>query len=104
MTKNDSAPGLIAIILFIALLLLICFYWSRTRQQKSAISGMSESICAVSDIEAFAEKYAELCSKLSTKASGNKYEKALLDAWDGFRETIVPDDIDGPLGVSLQYM
>jgi len=58
---------------------------------------MSKNILVTSNKEEFAESYAELCEKLSAKTSGKEYEKALWHAWDEFRETIVPDEIDGPL-------
>lgn len=95
-TKNDSAPGFIAIALFVTLLIFSFCYWWQTSKQKSAISDMSKSILATSNKEEFSENYEELCNKLSAKASGKKHEKALWHAWDEFRETIVLDAIDGP--------
>ena len=104
LTKSDSSPGLVALSLFIALILLSLRYYSRTSGQKLAISDMTKSILAVSDIEEFAEKYPELRYNLSRQKSifsrGNsaeKHRKALWEAWEEFSETIVLDDIDGPV-------
>ena len=104
LTKSDSSPGLIALLLFIALILFSVMYYFRTSGQKLAISDMTKSILAVSDIEEFAEKYPELRHNLSRQKSifardnsAEKHRKALWEAWEEFSETIVIDDIDGPV-------
>ncbi|HAG71168.1 MAG TPA: hypothetical protein DCL66_03100 [Gammaproteobacteria bacterium] len=104
LTKSDSSPGLIALLLFTTLILLSIAYYARTRSQKLAISDMANSILAVSNIEEFAEKYQEIRHDLSlTNISNknnhptNKYRHTLWEAWEEFSETIVLDDIDGPL-------
>jgi methyl-accepting chemotaxis protein len=98
LTKSDSSPGIIALILFATLIAASIFYFIRTNRQKSAISEMSKSVFFVSDIEKFAENYPDLQHTLSLRGSGKKGpRKSLWEAWDEFSETIVPDDIDGPL-------
>lgn len=105
LTKSDSSPGLIALLLFTTLILLSIAYYARTRSQKLAISDMANSILAVSNIEEFAEKYQEIRHDLSQKNNisyknkhpTSKYRHTLWEAWEEFSETIVLDDIDGPL-------
>ena len=104
LTKSDSSPGLIALLLFTTLILLGTAYYVRTRNQKLVISDMANSILAVGDIEEFAEKYQEIRYDLSKKNNlqvtdypANKYRHTLWEAWEEFCETIVLDDIDGPL-------
>ena len=86
LTKSDSSPGLIALLLFIALILFSVMYYFRTSGQKLAISNMTKSILAVTDIEEFAEKYPKLRDDLSRQKSifsrGNPTQKHRRALWE----------------------
>ncbi|WP_428925422.1 hypothetical protein [Marinibacterium sp. SX1] len=96
-TKSDSSPGLIAAALVLATVLLGLAYWYRTLRQMQAVTGLDRRIRDYTDIRSFAEGYVELRDQLRTdfRRKGPRY--AIWEAWDEFSETVVEDDLDGPM-------
>ncbi|MCA0045327.1 hypothetical protein [Celeribacter litoreus] len=97
LTKSDSSPGLIALVLAIATIILAIWYIFRTHRQMRAIKELDQRIRAFETIEAFAEGYDEFKHGLTEDYRKPGPRETIWEAWDEFNETVVPDDIDGPL-------
>lgn len=97
LTKSESSPGIVALLFLIALGFCSLFYYLQTRTQKRAIRQMDAIVSEYPGIPEFAESYVELTSRIGEKKDTSKAWKVLWEAWDEFCETIIPDDIDGPV-------
>ncbi len=58
---------------------------------------MDRAVRKYSGVEEFAEKYDEFRIALDQRKAKGKARAKLWEAWDEFRETLVLDDVDGPL-------
>ncbi|SER47685.1 hypothetical protein SAMN04490244_101187 [Tranquillimonas rosea] len=97
LTKSDSSPGLVA--MFLVACLIFCgaaFFWRTWRQQR-AIQGMQSILDGYAGIPEFAEGFETFRSDLKTQCRRSRESFDLWQAWDEYAETIVPDDVDGPL-------
>jgi len=97
LTKSESSPGIVALLFLIVLSASGFFYYLRTGSQKRAIRQMDAIVSDYPGIPEFSENYSELRSRIGEKKETSKAWKVLWEAWDEFCETIVPDDIDGPV-------
>jgi ABC-type transporter Mla subunit MlaD len=97
LTKSDSSPGLIAAGLFLTTFALGIWYFIRTYHQLEAIKTFDGIVRKHDGIEAFADGYADFKHRIKSDYRKRGPREAIWEAWDEFSETIVPDDIDGPL-------
>lgn len=97
LTKSESSPGLIAAALITATVTLGVWYLLRTRSQLKAIRLMDQKVRSFEDIEAFADGYSDFTHSLKTDFKRPGPRETIWEAWDEFSETVVPDDIEGPL-------
>lgn len=97
LTKSDSSPGLIATALVVATITLGTWYFLRTRRQLKAVRLLDQKIRSFEDIQAFADGFDEFKHDLTAEYRRPGPREAIWEAWDEFSETIVPDDLDGPL-------
>ena len=97
LTLSDSRPGLIAAILLLALVFFGVRYWINSDRQLRAIRELDTRVRAHADIETFASGYADLQYGLKKDFRGTGPRGALWEAWDEFNETVVTDDVEGPV-------
>ncbi|MEY8880574.1 hypothetical protein [Donghicola sp. XS_ASV15] len=97
LTKSESSPGLIAAGLILMTFVLGVWYFSRTYRQMKAIKTFDQVVRNYEGIEAFADGYAEFKHRIKSDYRRRGPREAIWEAWDEFSETIVFDDIDGPL-------
>ncbi|WP_299927085.1 hypothetical protein [uncultured Pelagimonas sp.] len=97
LTKSDSSPGLIAAALILTTLALAIWYFSRTHRQIKAIRQFDRLIRAHDGIDAFADGYDDFKHRLNEDYRRPGPREELWEAWGEFSETVVPDDLDGPM-------
>lgn len=97
LTLSDSRPGQIAGVLGLLSVILGMSYFIRTRRQLKAIRLLDRKIRAFSDIQSFAARHDELIHELRSSLPRKGPRETVWEAFDEFNETIVRDDIDGPL-------
>lgn len=97
LTKSESSPGLVALVLVIFLVGISFSFFLRTARQKSVIREMDVLVSSYSGIPDFSEGYSQFQSDIEKRKTKSKTWMTLWEAWDEFSETIVPDDIDGPV-------
>jgi hypothetical protein len=96
LTKSQSAPGIVAILLIVMLAAFGLRFWMAKRLQINAIRSMKSLLAKYETIPDFASGYEEFRARLSEKKNSTASWKDLWEAWDEFSETIVIDDVDGP--------
>ena len=97
LTLSDSRPGLIAAFLALCLVIFAASYFMRTSRQLRAILALDARVREFKTIEDFANGYSDFQNSLKETYRANGPREAVWEAWDEFNETVVPDDIDGPL-------
>ena len=97
LTKSESSPGLIAAALILATVSLGIWYWVRTHRQIKAIRSFDRLVRTYDGIEAFADGYDDFKYRIKEDFIKSGPRKNIWEAWDEFSETVVPDDIDGPV-------
>jgi prefoldin subunit 5 len=96
-TKSESSPGIIAFILFLSLIITSVLFLLKIRQRRKAIRELDALVSQYDSIPDFAENFSTFRNQVSEKKDSTRSWKILWEAWDEFSETIVLDDIDGPV-------
>ncbi len=97
LTLSDSRPGQIAGVLVLVTVLLGTWYFIRAQRQVNAVQLLDRKIRAYPDISSFAEGHVDLIHDLKSKFVRKGPRETLWEAFDEFNETVVRDDVDGPL-------
>lgn len=97
LTLPDGAPGIVALLFLVCLIFASFFYYIRTRFQRRAILEMSEILTSYKGIPEFSDGFSDFRMQIADKKNASKSWNVLWESWDEFSETIVEDDIDGPL-------
>lgn len=97
LTLSDSRPGQIAGMLVLATIILGLWYFFRTQRQLNSVRLIDRKIRAFPDIPSFAEGHSELIHELKTEYRKKGPRETVWEAFDEFNETIVLDDVDGPM-------
>lgn len=97
LTLDQSAPGFVAAV-FLATTIGagISYLWS-SHEQLKAVKELDTRVRAHADIGAFANGYNEFRASLLENYRTNRKREIVWAAYDEFDETIVHDDLDGPL-------
>lgn len=98
-TLSDSRPGQIAGVLVFITIALSVSYFIRTHRHLNAVRLLDRKIRAYPDIPSFAEGHDELMHELRSDFPRNGPRETVWEAFDEFNETVVRDDIDGPLTI-----
>jgi hypothetical protein len=99
LTKSESSPGIVALVFLIVLAVFGVIYYLRTQSQRGAIRRMQALVTRYDGIEDFADNFSEFRKDLAANKDENKHTFVLWEAWDEFCETIVADDVDGPVNL-----
>lgn len=97
LTLSDSRPGYFAGLFLMITMLAGILYLTRTIRQFRAIKELDTRVRSHESIEVFAEGYDEFKASLLETYRTNRNRRSIWEAFDEFSETIVPDDLDGPL-------
>lgn len=97
LTLSNSRPGQIAGTLIFITIVLAAIYYVRTQRQIYSIRSLDKKIRAYEDIDSFAKGHSDLIHDLKTNFRASGPRETIWEAFDEFNETVVPDDIDGPL-------
>ncbi|KIC37247.1 hypothetical protein [Leisingera sp. ANG-M7] len=97
LTLSDSRPGQIAGMLVLATIILGLWYFIRTHRQLNSVRLIDRKIRAFPDIPSFAEGHSDLIHELKTEYRKKGPRETVWEAFDEFNETIVLDDVDGPM-------
>lgn len=97
LTLSDSRPGQIVGAILIATIILGVCYVIRTHRQVKAVQLLDQMIRDFPDIPSFAEGHSQLIHELRTDFRSKGPRETVWEAFDEFNETVVADDIDGPL-------
>lgn len=83
--KNEAVPGLVALLLVIALIAISIRWYLQTHKKHQALSFLIKQISSTTRLN-FAQKLTDI-DKLVIKADANKYQKTISQAWTQFRDT-----------------
>ena len=97
LTLSDSRPGYFAGFFLLITIFSGFLYLRKTLRQLDAVKELDARVRKHEGIDAFAEGYDEFRASLLESYRTNSAREAVWEAFDEFSETIVPDDIDGPL-------
>ncbi len=97
LTLSDSRPGQIAGVIIFATIIFSIWYFIRSSRQLSAIKLLDQKIRAFEGIPEFADGHSELIHELRNDYRKKGPRETVWEAFDEFNETIVHDDVDGPL-------
>lgn len=97
LTLSDSAPGYLAGLFLLLTLGVGLLYFVRTSRQIQAIRELDSRVRKHEDIATFAAGYDEFKAGLRETYQTNYDSKAIWNAFVEFDETVVADDLDGPL-------
>ena len=97
LTKSESSPGIIALLFLAVLVFAGASYFIKTSGQKRAIRQMDGILSKYEGIPELAENFSDFRKQIADKKGSSKSWGVLWESWDEFCETIVPDDIDGPV-------
>lgn len=99
LTLSDSRPGQIAGMIIFATTIFAIWYFIRSSRQLSAVNLLDKKVRAFSDISAFADGHSDLIHELRNDYRKKGPRETVWEAFDEFNETIVHDDVDGPLSL-----
>ncbi|MBO0344391.1 hypothetical protein J0X15_04070 [Roseibium sp. CAU 1637] len=97
LTLSDSAPGVIAGLFLLLLVVVSCLYLRRTSLQLRAVNDLNSRVRKHEGIDDFAAGYDHFRASLNDDYKSNHQREKVWEAFDEFNETVVPDDLDGPL-------
>jgi hypothetical protein len=97
LTKSESSPGIIALLFSGILVFASASYFIKTSGQKRAIRQMDSILSKYEGIPELAENFSDFRKQIADKKGSSKSWGVLWESWDEFCETIVLDDIDGPM-------
>ncbi|MEL0436642.1 hypothetical protein [Phycobacter sp. K97] len=97
LTLSDSRPGYFAGFFLLLTIFAGFLYLRKTRLQLNAVKELDARVRKHESIDAFAQGYDGFRASLRENYRTNRTREAVWEAFDEFSETIVPDDIDGPL-------
>lgn len=97
LTLSDSRPGEIAGVIIFATIIFAIWYFLRSSRQLSAIKLLDEKVRAFEGIPEFADGHSGLIHELRNDYRKKGPRETVWEAFDEFNETIVHDDVDGPL-------
>ena len=97
LTLSDSRPGYLAGVFLLLTVIAGTLYLRRTSRQVKAVKELDARVRKHDSIETFAEGYDEFRASLRDNYRTNRDRETVWEAFDEFNETVVPDDIDGPL-------
>lgn len=97
LTLSDSRPGYFAGLFLLITLLAGLLYTVRTTRQIRAVKDLDARVRSHDNIEAFAQGYDDFKASLLETYRINRDRESVWEAFDEFTETVVPDDLDGPL-------
>jgi len=99
LTLSDSRPGQIAGMIIFATTIFAVWYFIRSSRQLSAVNLLDKKVRAFADISAFADGHSDLIHELRNDYRKKGPRETVWEAFDEFNETIVHDDVDGPLSL-----
>lgn len=91
---HESAPGFIAFLLLLSLLIASGAFWRRVNKQRGAILWLKREISASADELEFSRNIDALGAKVAENAKSPQ-QRQLAHAWTEYRETFVPHEEDG---------
>ncbi|NBN77694.1 hypothetical protein GWI72_05360 [Microvirga tunisiensis] len=97
LTLQESAPGYCAALFLLLTAIASLRYLARSGSQLRAIRDLDGRVRQHADPTAFAEGYNDFTAGLQTDFQASSAHRAVWQAFSEFDETIVRDDIDGPL-------
>jgi ABC-type transporter Mla subunit MlaD len=97
LTLSDSRPGQIAGVIIFTTIIFAILYFFRSSRQLSAIKLLDQKVRAFEGIPEFADGHSELIHELRNDYRKKGPRETVWEAFDEFNETIVHDDVDGPL-------
>ncbi|MDO6728944.1 hypothetical protein Q4577_02875 [Marinovum sp. 2_MG-2023] len=97
LTLSDSRPGQIAGVIIFATIIFAILYFIRSSRQLGAITLLDQKVRAFESIPEFADGHSELIHELRNDYRRKGPRETVWEAFDEFNETIVHDDVDGPL-------
>ncbi|MFK7846329.1 MAG: hypothetical protein AB8G77_13610 [Rhodothermales bacterium] len=97
LTKSESSPGLVAITLVIALVVISVFFINRTAKQKNAILEMDNLISQYKDVPEFSDGFSQFQNDIREMKTKSEPWKSLCRSWGEFSETIITDEISDPV-------
>lgn len=97
LTLSDSRPGQIAGALIFASIIFALWYYIRSNRQLSAIKLLDQKVRDFEGITEFADGHSEFIHQLRNDYRRKGPRETVWEAFDEFNETIVQDDVDGPL-------
>lgn len=97
LTLSDRAPGYLAGFFLVLTLLSGLIYLVRTARQIGAVTDLDTRIRRYEGIPEYAEGFSEFRAGLREDYLTGENRKTVWRAFDEFNETVVEDDLDGPM-------
>ena len=89
--REDWAPGIVCLVLVLALLCTIYIYMRDANQKLQALEWMQKMISVSADHVSFSSAVSSIESKATAEAK-TEAQKQVLTAWREYRETLVPHE------------
>lgn len=95
--KSDGAPGIVAFVLVLAMLIVGALFWMRTNKQIRAIKSLRRLLSDIGTGRDFAEHFNEIEARLNAAGkTRGKAISAVATAWSEYAETVIVEtDPDG---------
>lgn len=94
LVKDEGAPGVVALLFAVLLIVGWFVFWTKVRKQRHAVSWLEKQIKESSAGTNFGQDIDRLTATIG-QGRKNKYQQKLADAWSEYRETLVPHEEDG---------
>ena len=94
LVKDEGAPGLVALLFVISLLVGWFVFGTKVRKQRLAVTWLIKQIKESAAGTNFGQDIDRLTAVID-QGGKNKYQQKLAAAWNEYRETLVPHEEDG---------
>ncbi|MBV7411125.1 hypothetical protein [Maritimibacter sp. DP1N21-5] len=102
LTKSESAPGLVALGIGVAMVIVAVLFLVKHRSRMRSIKTMRREVAAYESVQAFADGFEEFKARVFEQKSASYSAEKLWEAWDEYAETIVADDVERDTPVVLR--
>lgn len=91
--REDWAPGIVAILLLVALIIVLLAFWREIRRRREALRWLRNMITAIRGKEAMAQRIDEISANIEREKT-NSARQSVAEAWKEYRATLVIEETE----------
>ena len=91
--REDWAPGIVAILLLVALIIVLLAFWREIRRRREALRWLRNMITAIRGKEAMAHRIDEISANIEREKT-NSARQSVAEAWKEYRATLVIEETE----------